>query len=194
MDRVSQIVLSLLMLFVCTVNASGASRSISGDVLTISGPFNSPDDLGLLGGNFWNDNPGLTKVRLDSSGGNEGVALFLAVGIGRHGLATRVEKGKTCAGACMWVLLSGKTRSVDRLANITAVKSNIVDSGLAKAGGVDASNLAAGKQVSQWANYIDPAVDKVALTIILGKADAAKKGVYRLKPPDLYALGIDIGP
>ena len=105
-----------LLMFVHSIAANAASVKFRGDTVYVSGEIEF-DDLSLTQYLF-HFGPVVRTVSLDSIGGNVAVANYAAKVIAFRGLDTRTERGKTCASACVLLLLAGKRRTVDPSARI----------------------------------------------------------------------------
>src|SRR5262245_50745902 len=97
---------SVLALLVAAASSQAASLKCRGDTAYISGEFKL-EDINRFP--FSLQCPaGLRTVSLDSGGGNLAVSILTAKVIAGNKLHTVVERGRTCASACFFLLLAGK--------------------------------------------------------------------------------------
>jgi hypothetical protein len=173
------------------INAHAASIKYKGDTAYVSGTFTEADLAKLP---RFRHRKGLRTISLNSRGGNLAI-LLMAIDIANRKLRTRVEKGKTCASACFFVLLAGKERSVHRSARI-GVHSPFLPgrspSAETMANAVPIPPMSTEEVASIIKEWVAPDINEEFLAYLLKKADGQKGEIHWATHSELRGLGIEV--
>ena len=188
--RLVAMLIGLLISASMPTNAHAVSIKYKADTAYVSGTFTQADLAKLP---EFRHRKGLRTVSLNSTGGNLGIVL-MAIDIANRKLRTRVEKSKTCASACFFVLLAGKERSVHKSARI-GVHSPFLPgrSPSAKtAGAVPIPPMSTEEVASIIKEWVAPDINEEFLAYLLNKADGQKGQIHWATQSELRGLGIDV--
>ena len=172
-------------------NAYAVSIKYKADTAYVSGTFTEADLAKLP---KFRHRKGLRTVSLNSTGGSLGI-LLMAIDIANRKLRTRVEKDKTCASACFFVLLAGKERSVHKSAHI-GIHSPFVPgrspSAKTMAEAVPIPPMSTEEVASIIKEWVAPDINEEFLAYLLDKADGQKGQIHWATQSELRGLGIDV--